>query len=122
LRLPSWNLELVNGGQIGNNSRSLEGWLFAAALLVASASSALAAVRYVDVNSASPTPPYTSWSTAATNIQDAVDASVAGDEIVVTNGIYAVGGRGTVGDGTTNRVMVDCGGPHPLDRKTQKLS
>jgi hypothetical protein len=75
--------------------------LFAAALLLASAGSALAAVRYVDVNSASNTPPYTSWATAATNIQDAVDAAVAGDEIVVTNGIYATGGL------PGNRVAVD---------------
>jgi hypothetical protein len=46
-------------------------------------------VHYVDVNRTNATPPYTSWSTAATNIQNAVDAAVAGDEIVVTNGSYA---------------------------------
>jgi len=60
----------------------------------------------VDVSSTNATPPYTNWTTAATNIQNAVDAAVAGDEIVVTNGTYATGGRAV--DGTmTNRVAVD---------------
>src|SRR5258708_38211713 len=53
-----------------------------------------AGVHYVDVNSTNATLPYVSWVTAATNIQDAVDAAVAGDQIVVTNGIYATGGGG----------------------------
>ena len=61
--------------------------LFVAGLLLASAASALAVVRYVDVNSTNAAPPFITWTTAATNIQDAVDAAVAGDEIVVTNGI-----------------------------------
>jgi hypothetical protein len=67
--------------------------LFASGLLLASAGSALADVHYVDVNSTNATPPYTNWTTAATNIQDAVDAAVAGDEIVVTDGVYGTGGR-----------------------------
>src|SRR6266704_2491427 len=80
--------------------------LFAAGILLASLGSALAEVHYVDVNSTKATPPYTNWATAATNIQDAVDAAVAGDEIVVTNGTYATGGRALHGT-MTNRVAVD---------------
>src|SRR6266542_2353963 len=53
-------------------------------IVVFLALTASAAVRYVEVNSTNATPPYTTWSTAATNIQDAVDAAVAGDEIVVS--------------------------------------
>src|SRR5690349_15052877 len=59
-------------------------WLLPAlcALCVLLWQSALADVHYVDVNSTNATPPYTNWPTAATNIQDAVDAAVAGDEVV----------------------------------------
>jgi Immunoglobulin domain len=65
-----------------------------------------AAVYYVDANNATPAPPYASWATAATNIQDAVDVSADGDEIVVTNGVYVNGGRAARGF-TVNRVAVD---------------
>src|SRR5437667_5546509 len=65
----------------------------AAALLMAFASSAMADMHYVDVNNTNATPPYTNWATAATNIQAAVDAALAGDEILVTDGTYAGGVR-----------------------------
>jgi hypothetical protein len=72
-------------------SRTLAAEFTAIMLLLATAGSALSAVLYVDVNSTNATPPFTYWATAATNIQDAVDAAVSGDEIVVTNGTYAGG-------------------------------
>lgn len=65
----------------------------------------LAATLYVDLNSSSPIVPYSSWATAATNIQEAIDAATDGDVVLVTNGVYAAGGKVMAGD-LTNRVTI----------------
>jgi len=64
--------------------------------LLLSISNLSAATLYASLGSTNPTPPYATWATAATNIQDAVDAAAAGDEVVVTNGVYP-GGLGVNG-------------------------
>ena len=51
-------------------------------------------------------PPFTDWSSAATNIQDAIDAASVSDVVWVTNGVYAAGGKVMAGD-LTNRVVLD---------------
>ena len=72
-----------------------------------------AATTYVDVVQSatnyvslagSHTPPFTSWTTAATNIQDAVDILPVGGVTLVATGTYSQGRR--LVDGTYNRVAV----------------
>jgi hypothetical protein len=72
---------------VGTSMFRVRCWMFNVAVF-ATAASALAEVHYVDLNSTTATPPYTNWTTAATNIQDAVDAAVAGEEVVVASGLY----------------------------------
>ncbi len=57
--------------------------------LLLAASNLPAATHYVSLGSANPTPLYTNWVTAATNIQQTLNAAAAADVVVVTNGVYA---------------------------------
>ncbi len=47
-------------------------------------------IHYVNINNPSPVLPYSTWETAATNIQDAVDIADNGGKIIVTNGMFFI--------------------------------
>jgi len=62
--------------------------------------------HYVDADNTTPSAPYLSWETAATNIQDAVDAASSNDTVLVTNGVYDAGGAITPNYSCMNRVCI----------------
>ena len=79
----------------GINSLDAGGYQLIASNAFGMATSAVAqlVVHYVDSASSSSAPPYLTWANAATNIQDAIDAAFGGEVVLVTNGVYANGGR-----------------------------
>ena len=64
-----------------------------------------AATLYVWPESPDPGPPYAGWATAAHTIQEAVDAALPRDTILVTNGVYETGSS-TLNGSALNRVAV----------------
>ena len=67
-------------------------------------------VHYVSMNNATAVPPYTSWATAAANIQDAIDAVYTAPNavVLVSNGLYQAGQpwRLVANGRTTNQVVL----------------
>src|SRR4051812_17082643 len=63
---------------------------------------ATATTHYVSLDSPGSASPYNTWATAATNINDAIQAASNADTILVTNGVYD-SGLGIIG---SNRVYV----------------
>jgi hypothetical protein len=64
-------------------------------------------VHYADAgNLAGAAWPYTSWATAASNLQDAVDAAAPGALVLAADGVYARGGRAAPQALATNRVVI----------------
>ncbi len=62
--------------------------------------------HYVARSNPTPVAPYLTWGTAATSIQDAVDAAYVGSVILGSNGVYDTGGRAGPGMQLTNRVYL----------------
>ena len=66
-----------------------------------------AATYYVDAARPDDSGAGTSWATAKQTIQAAVDASVDGDTVLVTNGVYNIGAKPAPGYNVNNRVMIN---------------
>ena len=78
----------------------------AAIAMIYCALSLSAATNYVWLGSPSPATPYTNWNMAAHSIQQAVDAAVSGDMVLVSNGVYRQGGSMLPNTCVSNRVQV----------------
>jgi hypothetical protein len=96
-----------------NNSKNFSDkmkrfYLLSGLIILASPMSSTAATNYY-VATNGPGGAFTNWATAASNIQDAIDRTIAGDVVWVSNGIYSAGGVTNCGYASnvlTNRVAI----------------
>ena len=94
-------------GNVSMKLPVITGFLFLVAIFHGVlAFNASATTYYVNAGNSAPVSPYTSWLTAATNIQDAVAQTANGDTVLVTNGVYAFGGVTAMGGVLTNRIAI----------------
>ena len=84
-----------------------QGWLWACVWGTLSIGTALAGTVYVSASDGNDGNDGSSWAAAKQTIQAGVDAAVAGDVVLVTNGTYATGTRATPGYSLLNRVVID---------------
>ena len=82
--------------------------LFVAAMFVSAKVSAVT-THYVDLNSTNPVAPYSSWDTAATNINTAINSATTGDIVLVTNGVYDIGNGGNAASRHVDRYALSFG-------------
>jgi hypothetical protein len=95
----------IGGRELNSLNNQLTTSTLSFCLLLSSALWSSATTRYVNAANSAPAAPYTDWTTAATNIQDAVNAASSGDLVLVTNGVYQYGGQIVYGS-MSNRVAV----------------
>jgi hypothetical protein len=81
------------------------GWMLSSVVtLLAMGINAQGATVHVNAGSTNPVVPYAGWATAATNIQEGVNAATnAGDIVLVTNGVYSLPAQISVTRGITVR-------------------
>ena len=75
-------------------------------IALATAQYSYSSTLYVDATSTNPSQPYSSWGTAATTIQDAVNAAGSGDIVLVAGGTYATGSAPTPGASIASRLVI----------------
>jgi len=97
---------MSNSREFAMNFRS---YLAGLALLGTSASGAT--IHYADVNSTNPVSPFLDWSTAATNVPQALNAALSGESVLVAAGVYRSANSGVAVSITRNVQLRSVSGP-----------